>query len=114
MWMLPVVQFESVRRWGSPFGPGETVACIQNTTKRKKKQLKPPSTCSDYSLSISGPTGVYKGRQKSDDDDEILCLSAAEFWISSSRVCNAPNDVWDDNIAHFDLGLRENESRYAR
>ena len=37
-----------------------------------------------------------------------------EFWISSSRVRNAPNGVWDDNIAHFDLGLRENVSRYAR
>ena len=37
-----------------------------------------------------------------------------EFWISSCRVRNAPNDVWDDNFTHFDLGLRENVSRYAR
>ena len=37
-----------------------------------------------------------------------------EFWISSCRVRNAPNDVWDDNFTHFDLGLRENVRRYAR
>ena len=37
-----------------------------------------------------------------------------EFWISSYRSRNAPNDVWDDHVAHFDLGLRENVSRYAR
>ena len=37
-----------------------------------------------------------------------------EFWMSSCRVRNAPNDVWDDNFTHFDLGLRENVSRYAR
>ena len=41
-------------------------------------------------------------------------VSGNEFWISSCRVRNAPNDVWDDNIAHFDLRLRENVSRYAR
>ena len=40
--------------------------------------------------------------------------SLPEFWISSCRVRNAPNDVWDDNFTHFDLGLRENVSRYAR
>ena len=42
-----------------------------------------------------------------------LCYKP-EFWISSCRVRNAPNDVWDDNFTHFDLGLRENVSRYAR
>ena len=43
-----------------------------------------------------------------------VCIVETEFWISSCRVRNAPNDVWDDNFTHFDLGLRENVSRYAR